>query len=104
MIRTRENQRVLCKTNLLQVCSTDKGEPESVIVDESSTEGSESESAQKSINTNEEKYVIYEIEHEEHLITDNLVIKETRYLNLFKCGKNLFNRLDSTRKQVCMEN
>ena len=42
----------------------DKGESESVIVDESSTGESKSESAQKSINTNKEKYAVDETEHE----------------------------------------
>ena len=40
----------------------DKGESESVIVDESYMEESESESVHKIINTNKEKYAIDEIE------------------------------------------
>ena len=48
----------------MQVCSTDEGESESVIVDKSSTEESESESVHKSINTNKEKDEIYDTENE----------------------------------------
>ena len=59
--------------NLSQVYSTDEGESESVIFNESSTEKSESESVQKI--KNEEKYAIDEIEHEEPLVTDDLFIK-----------------------------
>ena len=46
--------------NLLQVYSMNESEPKSVIVDESSTEESESEIFHKSINTNKEKYAIDE--------------------------------------------
>ena len=37
------------------------------------------------------------------MITDNPAIKELRYFNLFECGKNLLNRLDSMYEQACME-
>ena len=49
-----ESKEVPADKNLLQVCSTDKGESESVIVDEISTEESGSECVQKIIN--EEEY------------------------------------------------
>ena len=87
---------------LSQVYSKDESEPESIIVDESSTEDSESESVHKSINKNKEKYAIDETEYEESSVTDNPVINEPRYFNLFKCGKNIVNRLDATWKQACM--
>ena len=45
---------------LLQVCSTDKIESESVIVEEISTEDSKSENSSKSIDTNKGKDAIYE--------------------------------------------
>ena len=54
-----------------QVCSTNESESESVIVNGSSTEESKPESAHKTINTNEEKYAIYKIDHEEPLVRDN---------------------------------
>ena len=57
-----ESRDILVDENLSQVCSTDKGESESVIFDESYTEESESESVHKSVNKNEEKYAIDEIE------------------------------------------
>ena len=57
-------------------------------------EESESENVHKSINTNKEKDAIDETEHGEPLVKDNPVINEPRYFNLFKCSKNLLNRLD----------
>ena len=57
----------------MQFCYTDKDESESVVVDESSTEESESGSVHKRIKKNKEKDTIGEIEHEEPLVTDNLV-------------------------------
>ena len=35
-------------------------------------------------------------------MTDNLVTNRLRYFNLFKCGKNILNRLDATYKQACV--
>ena len=48
----RKSKDIPADKNLSQVYSTDEGKPESVIVDESSTEERELESVQKSINTN----------------------------------------------------
>ena len=62
------------------------------------------ERVHKRINTNKEKDTIDETEHEEPLVTDNPVINDTRYFNLFKCGKNILNMLDATREQAFMEN
>ena len=36
------------------------------------------------------------------MVTDNPVINEPRYLNLFEYGKNIVNRLDATCKKACM--
>ena len=74
----RISKTILAKKNWSQVCSTDKRESESIIVAESSREEIEPESPHKSINTNKEKYEIYDTEHEEPLVTDNKVINEPR--------------------------
>ena len=63
-------------------------------------EESKSECVHKSIN---KKYSNNEIDHEEPLVMNNPVVKEPSYLNIFECGKNIFNRLDATREQACME-
>ena len=68
------------------------------MIDESSKEESESESVHKSINKNKEKDTFDETEHEEPLVTDNPVINDLRYFNLFECGKNILNRIDATCK------
>ena len=78
----------------MQVCSTDEVKSKIVIVDESSTEESESEIVHKIIN--EEKNAIDETKHEETSVIDNPFVKEVRYFNLFKCGKNILNRFDPT--------
>ena len=96
-----KSEDIPAEKNLLQVCSTDVGKSESVIVDESSTEESETESVHKSTNTNEEKYEIGKTQNEEPLVTDNKVINKPSYFNLFKCGKNILNRLDTTCEQAC---
>ena len=58
-----KSKEILVGENLLQVCSKDHSESETVIIDESSTEESESESVQKSINTNKEKDTNNKTEH-----------------------------------------
>ena len=88
--------------NLSQVCSTDKIEPGSIQKNESCKEERESESVQKSINTNKEKYAIDETEDDEILVTDNPVINEPRYFNLFLCGEIFLNNLDATCEIACM--
>ena len=50
------------------------------------------------MNKNKEKGEIDETEHEEPLVIDNPVINKPRCSNLFECGKNLFNRFDTTCK------
>ena len=78
----------LVDENLSQVCSTDDGEPESVIFDESSTEESESERVHKIINTNEENYMqlmkqsmsnlwlqIIQLSRSQDILTYSIVVK-----------------------------
>ena len=36
------------------------------------------------------------------MVTDNPVIKEPRYFNIFECGKKILNRLDAMCEQACM--
>ena len=91
-----KSKQIPAVKNLSQVCSTEKDEPESIIVDESFTEEREPENAHKSINRNEEKYAIDETEHDETSLIDSPVINELSYFNLFECGKNILNRLDAT--------
>ena len=85
----------------MQVCSANKGKPERVIADESSTEESKSESVHKSIY--EEKYAIDETDHEEPLLKYNPVVKEPIYFNPFERNKNILNMLDARCKQAYME-
>ena len=61
------------------------------------------ESVHKITNKNKEKDAIYEIDDEEPFVTDNPVINEQRYFNLFECGKKLLNKSYSTCKLACME-
>ena len=82
ILQTRENKKVLLSKK-------------------SSTEDRKPEIVHKSIN--EEKYSIDETEHEEPLVTDNPVVKELSYFNLFECGENILNRLDTTCERECME-
>ena len=81
-----ESKEILLVEILSQVYSTDYIESESVIFNEISTEENESESVHKSINRNKEKYSIDETEYEKPLLTDNPVINEPRYFNLFEYG------------------
>ena len=36
------------------------------------------------------------------MVTDNPVINEPSYFNLFECGKNNLNMFDATCERVCM--
>ena len=45
-----------------------------------------------------------ETEHEKTLVTNNPVVKEPRYFNIFECGKNVLNKLDAIHKGACMAN
>ena len=60
-----------------------------------------SKSVHKSINKNFKKS-IDETEYEEPLVTDNPVIDEPSYFNIFGCGKKLLNKLNTTCKRACM--
>ena len=82
-LKNRKSKEIIADENLSQVCFTNKNESESVIVNEGDTEESESKIIHKSINTNKGKYVIDESDHEEHPVTDNQVINDPRYFNLF---------------------
>ena len=53
-----KSKDILAEKILSKVCSTDEGESESIIVDESSMEESESEIVHKRINRNEENGAI----------------------------------------------
>ena len=97
-----ESKGVITDKKLSQVCSTDGSESEIVIFNESYMEESESKSVHKSINTNELKDAIDETDDEEPSVTDNPVINDPGYLNLFNCGKNVLNNLDFTYEQACM--
>ena len=44
---------------------------------------------------NKEKYANNEADHEEHTVTDDSVVKETSFFNIFKCGNNPLNKLDA---------
>ena len=97
-------KKILLDKTLSQVYSIDGSEYESVTVDGSSLEESESENVQKSINRNKEKYAIDETQHEEPSVIYNPVINEPSYFNIFECGKNILNRIYATCEQACMEN
>ena len=69
-----------------------------IIVDESSTEESESECVHKSVN--KEKYASNEAKYEEPSVTYDPVVKYPCYFKIFKCGKNLLNKIDATCKRA----
>ena len=48
------------------------------------------------------KFAIDKTYHKEPLVTDNPVIKEPSYFNLFESGGNLLNRIDVTCERACM--
>ena len=63
-------------------------------------EESESECAHQSVN--KEKYANNEAEYEEPTVTDDPVVKETRYFNIFECTRNILNNIEATCEQACM--
>ena len=91
-----ESKTIIIDKNLSEVYSTDEIKLESVIVYECSTQESESEIIHKIINREKEKDAIDVTEDEGPLVTDNLVINEPSYFNLFKCGKNIQNKLTTS--------
>ena len=96
-----ESEEFLVEKTLSQVCSTVEDESKSIIDDEIYTEESESECVHKNVSI--EKDANNEAEYEEPMVTfDPIVFKEPIYFNIFKCGKNILNRLDTTFKRVYM--
>ena len=95
-----ESEEFPVEKTLPQICYMNKDKSKIIIVDESSTEDNESECLHKSINR--EKYANNEANYEEPSITYDPVVKELSYFNIFECGKNLLNKLESTRKRACM--
>ena len=75
----------------------------SYLVNECSTEKSESKILHKSTNTNKVKDAIDETKDKETLVTDNPVTNELIYFNLFECGKKFLNNINATCEQACME-
>ena len=51
---------------------------------------------------NEVKDTIDETQNKESAVTDNPVINDPSYFNLFGCGEKLLNNLDATCGQACM--
>ena len=49
-------------------------------------------------NMNKQKDANNEAEYEESSVTDEL----PSYFNIFKCGRNILNRLDMTYERACM--
>ena len=46
-------------------------------------------------NVNKEKDTKNEAEHEEPSVAYNPIVKEPMYYNIFECGKNLLNNIDT---------
>ena len=86
--------------NLWQVCATEEYESKGIIVDESSTEKSESECVHKNIN--KEKDANNEAEYEETPVKHDPVVNRPSYFNILECGKIIFNNLDVTYEQARM--
>ena len=63
-LNKRKSKEIIADEKLSQVCSTNKRESENVIVNEGDTDESGSKNIHKSINTNREKYVFDESDHE----------------------------------------
>ena len=93
-----ESEEFLVDKSLSQVCSTDEDKLKIIIAGEISTEESESECSHKSIN--KEKDAKNEEDNEEPTVTDNPVVKEPGYFNIFACGNNLLNKIDATYEQA----
>ena len=102
VLRMRANKKLLLDKKLSQVYSTFEDESKIITVDKSSTKESESECVHKSVNKG--KYANNEVENEETSVTDNPVVKEPRYFNIFECGENLLNNIIATCKRACMAN
>ena len=84
----------------MQVCSTNEDKSKGIIVNESSTEESESECNYKKINN--ERDTNNEVDYEKPSVKYDPVVRETRYLKISECGKDLLNRLGATYERACM--
>ena len=86
----------------LQVYYTEKDEWKRIIINESYTTESKSESAHKIVN--KEKDAKNEADQEEPTVTDDPVIKEPSYYKKFERGSNILNKLDAMYERACMAN
>ena len=50
------------------------------------------------------KYANNKVDNEEPTVTDDPVLKETSYFEIFECGKNILNKIDTTCERACMVN
>ena len=91
-----ELKEFLVDKTLSQIYSTDKDESKGIIVDECYTEEDESEFVCEKIN--KQKYAKNKADYEISLVTDEV----PSYFNIFKCNRNLLNRLDVTYERECM--
>ena len=80
----------------MQICSTDEDESKGIIVEKCSTEEDESECIHQNIN--KQKDAKNGAEYEESPVTDEVPI----YFNMFKCGRNILNRVGVTYERACM--
>ena len=51
---------------------------------------------------NKEKYGKNEAENEEPMVTDDPVVKNSSYFDIFECGRNILNKLDAMCERACM--
>ena len=98
-----ELKRINADKTLSHVCSTDKSESRSIIVNACSTDKSKSKRVHISVNTSEVKDAMDETKYGESLVTDNSDINVPIYFKLFECGKKFLNNLDATYEQAGME-
>ena len=78
----------------------DEDKSKSIIIDEIYMEEREWECIHKIIK--KEKYANNEAEHEEPTVTNDPVVKQEEYFDIFKCGENILNKHDAMCKQACM--
>ena len=92
----RKLKYFLVDETLLKICSTDEEKSKGIIVDECSIDEEESECVHKNINKQQDAK--NETDDEESSVTDEVL----SYFKVFKCGRNILNRLDVTYEQACM--
>ena len=56
------------------------------------------------VNTSKVKYARNKTKDEEPWVTDNSIINAPSCFKLFKCSKNVLNKIDASCEQACMEN